>query len=297
MLKTLLPLLGVCVFAAACGSSGSSSPAAPSSTSSGGSTTTTTPAAATTTTSSTVTSGVFTFNFGSGMLVSDQALIQSAITQAAAFYASSFGRSISQATTITVSATDSGCANGGASAFTGPRVMTICFNNNGWTVHDSLNKQKILMHETFHLLQFEQRWLGNPTSNTGATWLIEGSAEYMGWRSAANSGLIVFDTAKGCMVTQAQQRGASSSGPNLDSLESGQAFAASPPGYQLAMLGVDELVTSKNLASFFVYGDALAANTSFGTAFLNAWGQTTSAFYAQYPGYWSKLPGSSACGT
>ncbi len=82
------------------------------------------------------------------------------------------GRSITQPTTINASATDPGCANPGASAFTGQRLVTVCIVNNGWTVHNTLNKQKILTHEVFHAVQFEMRWLGSPSGNSGAQWMI-----------------------------------------------------------------------------------------------------------------------------
>ncbi|HXD75197.1 MAG TPA: hypothetical protein VN628_15715, partial [Vicinamibacterales bacterium] len=123
MPKSALALVcATCVFAAACGSS-SSSPSAPSSSSSGGSTTTTTTTApATATSTTTTTSGLFTFTFEAGTQVADQDLIKNAITAASAFFQSAAGRTVTQATTITLAgSTNAQCSNPGASAATGQR--------------------------------------------------------------------------------------------------------------------------------------------------------------------------------
>jgi hypothetical protein len=135
-----------------CSGSSSSSPAAPSSAG-----TTAAPAAPTTaTTTTTSTSGLFTFTFEAGTQVADQDLVRNAITSAASFFQSAAGRSVTQATTITLAAsTNAQCTNPGASAATGQRNMVICGTNNGWTAHNTLNRKKIVTHEAFHLVQAE----------------------------------------------------------------------------------------------------------------------------------------------
>jgi hypothetical protein len=241
---------------------------------------------------------MFTFNFAAGMLLTDQDLIKSAVTSASSFYQSSMGRSITQPTTIVASATDSGCANPGASAFTGPRIVTICFANNGWSVHNSLNKQKILTHELFHAVQFEMRWLGSPGgTGGGAQWMIEGSAEYVGWRGVASLGLVTFDTARGCMVRQASDYGAPATA-SLDTMESPAGFSV-PWAYQFGMLGVDLALASSGMPALITYGNALASGTPFTSAFQSSFGTSTTSLYAQFPSYRSGLSGlsSTACGT
>jgi hypothetical protein len=297
MLKPLFPLLGVCVLAAACGSSGSSSPAAPSSTPSAGSTTPATPTTATTTT--TTTSGLFTFTFEAGTQVSDQDLVKNAFTAASSFYQSAVGRTVTQATTVKLAGSGAaGCTDPGASAFTGQRTMTICGANNGWTVHNTLNRTKILTHVFFHLIQFEMRWLGNPSGISGSQWLAEGSAEYLGWRGVANSGLVALDTARGCNVNGANAKGAGA-GASLDTLESPAAFGV-PYAYELSMLGVDQLVNSAaGMPSLITYGTAIANGTAYALAFQQAFGTSTTSFYSGFPAYRSSLSGlsSTACGT
>jgi hypothetical protein len=253
---------------------------------------------ATSTTATTVTSGLFTFQFAAGMQLSDQTLMQSAVTSASSFYLSSMGRTITQPTTISASTTDPGCANPGSSAFTGQRLVTICVGNSGWTVHNALNKQKILTHELFHAVQFEMRWLGGPGgAGSGAQWMIEGSAEYVGWRGVASAGLVAFDTTRGCMVQQASALGA---GPtlSLDTMETPAGFGV-PWAYQFGMLGVDETIGSGNMSSLITYGNALAGGASFASAFQSSFGLTTTSLYSQFPSYRASLASlsSTACGT
>jgi hypothetical protein len=288
--------LGVSVLLMSCGGSGSSSPSAPSS-SSGGSTTTAPAAATTATTTTTTTSGLFTFTFEAGTQVSDQDLVKNAFTAASSFYQSAVGRTVTQATTVKLSVGDAGCANPGASAFTGPRTMTICGSNNGWTVHNTLNRTKILTHEFFHLIQFEMRWTGNATGSTGSQWLVEGSAEYLGWRGVANSGLVSLDNARGCNVKGATDKGAAASA-GLDTLESPAGFGV-PWSYELSMLGVDQLVNASGMPALITYGNAIANGSSYGSAFQTAFGTSTTAFYSGFPTYRANLAGlsSSACGT
>jgi hypothetical protein len=239
---------------------------------------------------------VFTFTFDPGTQLSDQDLIRNAVTSANSFFQSTFGRSVTQPTTINISASAAGCADPGSSAFTGQRSMTICGANRGWTVHNSLNRQKIVMHESFHLVQFEMRWLGTPNPDaTSAHWIDEGTAEFVGWKSVANAGLISYDAARACMVAQAAP---APSSQTLSGMETGPGFGGAGAGvpYQLSMIGIDQLVTPKGMASLMAYGTAVAGGTSWPTAFQNVFGTSTSAFYAQYPSYRASLSASDTCG-
>ncbi len=276
-------LIGLSAVAAGCGGS-SSAPSV---------TTPTTPT--TTTAPSTSTSGVFTFNFPAGMLLTDVDLIKTAVTTQAGFFQTAFGRTITQATTITSSTTDAGCTNPGSSAFTGIRAITICVGDVGWTVHNALNKQKILMHELFHVLQFEMHWLGHPNPDAAdAHWIDEGTAEYVGWRGAASAGLVTIDAARACMVAQANAQ--TSSSQNLSALETGAGFGI-PGAYQLSMLGIDQLLTGPGIAALMTFGTAIGNGTAWPTTFQSTFGISTAAFYAQYPSYRAGLgAGADTCG-
>jgi hypothetical protein len=243
-----------------------------------------------------VTSGLFTFNFAAGTQASDQDLIKNAVTTQAAFFLSALGRTITQPTIINSVASDPGCAAAGASAFTGIAKLTICANNFGWTAHDALNRQKIVMHELFHALQFEVHWLGHPNPDaSSAHWMDEGAAEYMGWRGAANAGLVSFDTARQCMIAQANAQVPAAA--KLSSLETAQGFGV-PGAYQFSMLALDQLATNAGIGALMTYGAAIGAGTSWPTAFESAFGTSTTAFYDQFPSYRSGLgAGSDSCGT
>lgn len=230
------------------------------------------------------------------MLITDKDLIKNAVTTQATFMQSALGRTITQSTTINGSTSDPGCASGGSSAFSAIASVVICVSNPGWTVHDALNKQKILMHETFHVLQYEMHWLGHPNQDAAsAHWIDEGTAEYMGWRGAASAGLVSFETARQCMVAQANAQASASQ--NLSTMETGPGFGI-PGAYQVAMLGIDQLVNAPGTTSLAAYGNAIAANTAWQTAFQTAFGTSTTAFYSQFVSYRTGLgAGASSCGT
>jgi hypothetical protein len=178
--------------------------------------------------------------------------------------------------------------------------MTICIANRGWTDHQPVTRRKIIMHEVFHLLQFELRWLGGPPGSiTGPHWLIEGSAEYVGWLGVAAQGHVTLDTARGCMLKEVadfaerQPPGLA----NLSAYETAQSFGGGPV-YPLAMLGADQLAGTTNVGAFLSYGNAMAGGTNAATAFADAFGTTTAEFYAQFPSYKAGLavPSSYLCG-
>jgi len=174
--------------------------------------------------------------------------------------------------------------------------MTICIANRGWTDHQPVTRRKIIMHEVFHLLQFELHWLSG--ANTGPHWLIEGSAEYVGWMGVAAQGHVTLTTVRGCMTKEVadfalqQPPGLG----NLSSYETAQSFGGGPV-YPLAMIGVDQLVSGSSVGAILTYGTALAAGTAATAAFSNSFGTTTTAFYAQFPAYKAGLavPSSYAC--
>ncbi len=240
------------------------------------------------------------FNFGSSTSASDQELIREAALFARDFFTTTFGRTLQKNATITTLGATGGCASAGASAFTGPQSVTFCTGNRGWTDHGPVMRRKIVMHEVFHLLQFELRWTGGPPGTSpGPHWLIEGAAEYVGWLAAAAQGHLTLDTARGCMLKEVadfalqQPPGLG----NLSAYETAQSFGGGPV-YPLAMLGVDQLVSGSSVNALLNYGTALAAGTAVTESFSSAFGTTTTAFYAQFPAYKANLtvPPNYLCG-
>lgn len=262
------------------GSGGSSTPTSP------------TPAAtapATTTPTAPVVTGPYSFDFAAGASTTDQNLIRDAIQYAHDFLQSTFGRTVEQQTAISGVLAAAGCAQGGGAAFTGSRSVTFCLSNPGWTVHGPVTKQKIVIHELYHVLQFERRWVGNPAA--GADWIIEGAAEVVGYRGVANRNLLAYPTAVGCQVKEVFDFGTRQPPglPNLNLVETHQQFQTTiGPLYALSMMGMDQLLTTSGIAALNIYMDAVAAGagpTAWQGAFQSAFGTSHTAFYAQFPAY------------
>ncbi|MES2604976.1 MAG: hypothetical protein V4603_08565 [Pseudomonadota bacterium] len=243
-------------------------------------------------TTTTPTTGTLNFQIDSATTASDEQLIRQTAEFARDFMLTTFGRTLQKSTTIATSTTAQGCLNGGSSAFTGQQAMTICINNQGWKVHGAVNKQKILIHEIFHLLQFEMRWLGGGPATTGPHWIIEGSAEYVGWLGINTLGGATLDTARGCMLKEVTDYGLQQPPglPNLSEFETQQSFSRPGPVYPLSMLGIDQLVTGTSVNALLNYGNALTTGIAAETAFESAFGTTRAGFYAQFPTYKAALP-------
>jgi hypothetical protein len=226
----------------------------------------------------------FTFNLA-GASAADALTIKDGVQNAHAFHLATFGRQVKEATTVSALTTPTGgCAQGGSAAFTGLHSVTFCLGNPGWTQNGPIQRQKIVQHETFHVWQFEYKWLGNP-STAGATWAIEGSAELMGWQGIIAKGLTNYQTAIGCQVKQVADF--TQGLPPLSNVEAQQQFATTVgPIYAQSMLAMDQLTTNGGgLAVLKTYGDAIAAGTDWHSAFQTAFGMSTSAFYSQFPAY------------
>jgi len=291
-------LLVFSLLAAGCGGSGGGGAATP--TSPTPSAPVSTPAAPVAPAAPAVVTGPYTFDFAAGTSAADQEIIRGAIQVAHDFFLSALGRTVEQATTISGVVSAQGCAQGGGAAFTGSRAVTFCMSNPGWSVHGPITKRKIVIHELYHVLQFERRWLGNPAV-AGPDWIIEGAAEVVGYRGVASQNQLPYATSTGCQVKEVFDFGQRQPPglPNLSAIETRQQFQTTTgPLYALSMMGMDQLLTTPGLTALNTYGDALAAGTPWQTAFQSAFGQSSTAFYAQFPGYRAGLtvPATYLCG-
>ena len=247
--------------------------------------------------------GPYTFVFDPGTSAADQALIGEATRLAHDFFQSAFGRTIERPTEIRglLNAQGCGAGGGGAAAFTGIGFVTFCVGNQGWSQPRPITRRKIVVHEIYHVMQFERRWLGNAQQNSGPLWIIEGAAEVVGYRGIDSAGLLPYDTARGCQVREFTDFAMREPPglPNLSELESNQAWGQTRgPSYTVAMTGMDQLLSTRSLTALNSYMDAVAGGTAWQTAFQNAFGQSTSAFYAQFPAYRAGLavPPTYLCG-
>jgi len=144
------------------------------------------------------------------------------------------------------------------------------------------------------VLQFEEKWLGNPAT-AGADWIIEGSAELVGYAGVDAMGLLPLATTRGCVVKEvtdfAHQQPPGL--PALSTVESAQVFQTTVgPIYSYSLTAMDELTTKSGagLASLKTYGEAIGGGTAWQTAFQTAFGMSVTAFYTQFPAYYATLP-------
>lgn len=209
------------------------------------------------TTTFTGTMAPYTFQFDAAASATDRRTIQDSVQFAHTYFLSTFGRTITQPSTISASTTAAGCASGGSAAFAGAGTITFCVGNPGWTQPGALQRPKIVMHEVFHLLQFEMRWIG--TSVTGPYWLVEGAAELVGFQALAARNILTFNTTQG-------------------------------PLYAFSMLGARRLTETAGIQSLITFGAALASGTQQVPAFASAFGVEQGAFYSQWPAHLASIP-------
>jgi uncharacterized protein YjdB len=234
----------------------------------------------------------FTFTFAASMTPAEQQVIKDNVQSAHAFQKTVFDRQIHNPTSIVASTNAPGCAQGGAAAFQSQGALTFCVANPGWLNPPPKLREKIVQHELFHVWQFENHWIGNPAT-AGATWLIEGAAELMGYRGIADRGLITMPVAIGCQVKESTDFKLQHPPglPALNTVETLQAFNTTVgPLYTVSMLAAEQLTQTNGLVSLRTYADAIAAGTAWQAAFQTAFGVSTTDFYAQFPTYLASLP-------
>ena len=117
----------------------------------------------------------------------------------------------------------------------------------------------------------------------GPRWMIEGAAEYVGWRGVESMGLVTRDVARGCNAKLASESGAPADA-SLDMLEGEEEFGKVPSAFEFGMLGIGQLLLSRDLPALTTYG-RLQAGTPWRTAFESAFWISTTAFYSGFPSY------------
>jgi hypothetical protein len=236
----------------------------------------------------------YTFSFPDG--TSDAQRIRDAVQAGHAFFLKTFGRTITKPTTVTGAVSSPQCDNkGGNAALAVSQAVTFCVSNQGWTANGPIARQKITIHELFHVWQYEYKWLGG--GKDGSAWIVEGSAELMGFNGVDAMGLLPIATAKGCQIKQVADFNTQKPPgfPSLSTVEPLQAFQSfQGPLYTISFVGMDQLTAGAGgLVALKTYGDAIAAgngSAAWVSAFQTAFGMSTTAFYAQFPAYNAALP-------
>lgn len=148
--------------------------------------------------------------------------------------------------------------------------------------------QKILAHELFHVMQAQLDHLNESTTPpdvvraAGPVWLIEGAAEYIGYRVTGDVGLQGYGTSLAQQKSCARQFSVP-----LDQLLT----YAQPQSYCLFEVAVDHLVAEApgGVHGLINYYTALGAGTAWPDAFKLAFGKSVEDYYADFAAYRTTL--------
>jgi hypothetical protein len=199
------------------------------------------------------------FTFDPEVSIADQELIREGIRLAQTYLPPAVGRGVVASTMIAVTVLPS--TRPGTTAMANGHRIDVFVNSQGWQNATRVQKLKI-------------SWPGFYNSE-GARWLMEGAAEYVGYRAVIDAGLVSYDTVRNCQVSNV------SSGtplPPLSTLE-GQAFNETPGAtYGLAWLAVEKS-TQRNLGTLALYW---SPSDSWRSAFRSAFGVDLDAFYTSF---------------
>jgi hypothetical protein len=173
-----------------------------------------------------------------------------------------------------------------ATAVAAPRRTWVYTGASSWVPAPDFVRQKILVHEAFHIMQFE---LGGAHSldgdlddvpPAGPRWLEEGAAELIGFKAVAWAGLTQMEA----MRAQWASRTKLISNP-LQSKETSRGFFAEPEAYQIGPLAVDFLLAGRSDALLVAYYEAIGDGQPWQSAFAAVFGKSINAFYAEFEAY------------
>lgn len=153
------------------------------------------------------------------------------------------------------------------------------------------DKEKIVIHEYYHELQSHhlgsrliQPDAGVPSA--GPSWLIEGSAEYFGYKVASASGLASYSSVRQRGVRSSRQLSPLSEYENLRKFN-----AAGPEGiWAFGVLTTEFMVTRYGEGNVRAeYWKAVKGASGWQQAFANAFGEPVEDFYRVYEEYRTTL--------
>lgn len=226
----------------------------------------------------------FSFQIADGVSDDDRAAIQDGLQLGADFFQATFGGGVIGAVQVQVFAADTLPGQWSAqSDLTRIQVRTI---QAGWTQKQMLGQQGTrtlhmgtMTHEYFHTLQDQWAGIAHGTP-TGPNWLVEGTAEYIGYKALDWKGLLPYDAVRAQLVKDI----AGKPPPALDTLEAQDAFIAATNGtpvYGLGVLATDMLVATPGIAALQTYFAALPGQ-EWHDAFTAAFGTDVGSFYQQF---------------
>ena len=118
----------------------------------------------------------------------------------------------------------------------------------------------------------------------GPQWLIEGAAEYVGYRGIASAALIQMSQIR----TQWISRTKLTASP-LRSRETSRGLFGEPEPYQISPLAVDFLLATRSDTLLVAYDEAIGRGEGWQSAFASVFGKNIETFYAEFEQYRSGL--------
>lgn len=132
---------------------------------------------------------------------------------------------------------------GSSTATASATRITVYIQSEGWKSARQ-TRRKILLHELFHVLQQQEGW------NMGLTWLVEGSAEIVGFRGTwVEERLLTEVQVRGCHIWSVTGSSVLMPLENY-ATNNGQPFPPNGgPIYSLFFLAADRLVSERGIGS------------------------------------------------
>jgi hypothetical protein len=165
-----------------------------------------------------------------------------------------------------------------------PGTVLINVGAAQWKELTSVHQLRLAVHEYFHAVQMDlvgpklaKLYYSSPTDQVtpvGPNWLLEGSAELIGWSALQSADLLSLDD----HIAKLQPPDLSLAG-----LESFLGFFIhGQPSYDLSLDAVYRLVSVRGPASLVQYYGLIGAGQTWQSAFEQAFGQTPADFYEKY---------------
>ncbi len=175
-----------------------------------------------------------------------------------------------------------------ATAVAAPRRTWAYTGSTSWGPDD--HSRKIVVHEAFHIMQYElagSKALDGPSDvvpPAGPQWLIEGAAEYVGYRGIASAALIQMSQIRAQWIRRTKLTASP-----LRSRETSRGLFGEPEPYQISPLAVDFLLATRSDTLLVAYYEAIGRGEGWQSAFASVFGKSIERFYAEFEAYRSGL--------
>jgi hypothetical protein len=214
------------------------------------------------------------FVVAEGVAPEDEWLVREGVRFAHDFVATHLGAAVQTPFTVEIGTNP----DPPSSAYAGGNTIVVSPAHRVWLDSSPLNRVKIIVHEYFHLVQFG---LTRNMYDPGPIWLLEGSAELVGFRAVADASLVSFEAVLDRWIAYGLQ------GPLANtSLADIESATASPDllccMYELAPMAVHLLVEDRGLAALGDYYGVIGNGMPWREAFASAFGMSVEEFYASF---------------